>query len=421
MSRVKGTTGNETEARKQKKVNILLVGTEDSNTDEIKRQLSLISRFECTAWHCSDPEEAFDFLSLKDFKIDLVFLDLSLFHANYPKEYFLHIKASIPTIPIIVLTEKTDYDLIVFVMTEGAADNTSYWQLRTDPDRIGNIVESCCAREHIAKRERSINAKALQDAHDWQDNILRKSKSDSLSNMQELSEENAELRKKNATGKAALQEAGEQSETDLQHERDTSAYNLSHAAEKAASRIKHMEDEISRLSKEKERAELDLQDALERGSANLKNEHQRFIDDIKDIRDKSYAEIEEARISNETAIDKLKEDQEEKLQSSKSEITKLRKDKEQSRSDLNAAQKKGADDLDSAHKKFDKSAHQTQNENDAILKYAQDKAALDLKKVQETNKELREYNEFAREMISGAYSSAPIKDKDKKTKEEREE
>src|SRR5690606_13063628 len=104
-----------------------------------------------TAWHCSDPEEALDFLSLKDFKIDLVFLDLGLFHANYPKEYFLHIKASMPTIAIIVLTERTDYDLIVFVMTEGAADNTSYWQLRADPDRIGNIVESCCAREQIAK------------------------------------------------------------------------------------------------------------------------------------------------------------------------------------------------------------------------------------------------------------------------------
>lgn len=157
-------------------VNLLLVGSRMSDGDEIRRELGIIPGFYYTTWYCSDLEDALDFLRTPDRKIDLIFLDLSLFNADYPKEYFLEVKQAIPATPIVVLTDRTDYDLIEFVMENGAADNISQWQIRNDADRLRSVVQSCCARDKLSKAEGVKNAADLQEVRDRAASDLKEAK-----------------------------------------------------------------------------------------------------------------------------------------------------------------------------------------------------------------------------------------------------
>jgi len=147
-------------------VDILLVGSRMADGDDIRRELALIPGFKYTTWYCSDLPDALDFLCAPDRGIDLIFLDLSLFNADYPKEYFLEVKKAIPDTPIVVMTEESDHDLTAFVMASGAAEIISQLQIRNDPERLRSLVKSCCARDKLAKAEGVKTANALQDAKD---------------------------------------------------------------------------------------------------------------------------------------------------------------------------------------------------------------------------------------------------------------
>lgn len=249
----------------QKKVNLLLIGSRASDADEIKRELGIITGLACSAWYCSDPAESVEFLRQGHFKIDIIFLDLSVFNADYPKEYFLQVKQSIPDIPIVVLTARTDYDLMHFVMEEGAADNTSQWQLRVDGDRLRNIVESCLSRDKISKREQQRGVDELKDAHRQgnanlsdalilSDEVLKKVTENYAVNLQLAIDENVQLSRDNFRGASDLRGARDQAVIDLRQANDASDAILKYAQDKGALDIKKVADENKELRRENDHA-----------------------------------------------------------------------------------------------------------------------------------------------------------------------
>lgn len=167
-------------------VNVLLVGSQASDAADIKQELGGTTGPACTTSYCADPDEAVDIIRGGDTPVDIIFLDVSLFNSCYPKECFLQFKQSIPDIPIIVLTDRKDLDLQHFVMEEGAADNISQWQLRNDRGRLRNVVDSCCSRHTIARRERDRSDLALKTAED-----------NYAANLQDAHDVNARLRWEN--------------------------------------------------------------------------------------------------------------------------------------------------------------------------------------------------------------------------------
>ena len=214
MFKHKSESGSQRPPRDGDNVNILLVGSRMSDGDEIRRELGIIPGFKYTTWYCSDLSCAVDFLRTPDRRIDLIFLDLSLFNADYPKEYFLEVKKAIPETPVVVLTDRTDFDLIEFVMAAGAAENISQWQIRNDPDRLRSVVESCCARDKLSKAESVKNAADLQDEKDRGATDLKEAKVNSdellfsvqrknIADNKDMAAENRQLKAAKATSDIA--------------------------------------------------------------------------------------------------------------------------------------------------------------------------------------------------------------------------
>lgn len=288
--------------RKQEKVNILLIGSQASDADEIKRELGLITGLACSAWYCSNPTEAVDFIRKGDFHIDVIFLDLSLFNSDYPKEYFLQIKQNISDIPIIVLTDRTDYDLQHFVMEEGAAENISQWQLRGDPDRLRNIVESCCSRDKISKKEHQESAADLKAAyaqgesdvlreHERGDAAMKKASENYASELQNAVDENARLSRDNDKGVADLKESRERRDADVLEAHQWGDAALRKNRDKYTADLRNVHDEMAQLRLDKSRSDVDLKEFIEQGKSDLQQAHDKSDAILKYAQDKGAIDM----------------------------------------------------------------------------------------------------------------------------------
>lgn len=238
------TDGKSHPPGKAGKVNILLIGNAASDADLIKRELGMQTGTPYTAWYCSDLEEAMEFIQLRHINIEIIFMDLSMFNSDYPKERFLQVKQSIPDIPIIVLTDRTDYDLQHFVMVEGAADNISQWQIRSDPDRLRNVVESCRARHEIAKKEYQKSAKDLLDVHDQNYVNLQGIHDRHARNLQLIKDDNA----------TAMRDVQDENLAAVRSANDKGDAILKYAQEKGALELKKATDQNKELRRENNHA-----------------------------------------------------------------------------------------------------------------------------------------------------------------------
>lgn len=150
--------------RRGSTTNILLIGINSHSWRTLRDSLNALDGVTCLETECANVEEAIDRIACAEAAISMIFLDLSVFNIDYPKERFLKLLKLIPDLPIVVLTDRTDYDLIHFVMTMGAAETFSLWQLAADNDRLKSIVESCSARARIAAHQRQLMLRALDEA-----------------------------------------------------------------------------------------------------------------------------------------------------------------------------------------------------------------------------------------------------------------
>jgi len=150
---------------RREQINILLIGSRTTNAEVFKTKLSMTEARPLVIWYSPHDRDALDFIHNRSPDIDMIFLDLSE-SAEYPKEYFLQLRKQIPDIPIIALTDRSDYELINFVMNNGAAETVSQWMIRSDPERLIRIVESCLARDMVSKKlhAQSEHARETADA-----------------------------------------------------------------------------------------------------------------------------------------------------------------------------------------------------------------------------------------------------------------
>lgn len=280
----------------QENVNILLIGSRTSDADNIRRELGIITGLSYTAWYCADAEDAMDFIAERDIAIELIFLDLSLFNADYPKERFLQIRKNIPDIPIIVLTDRTDYDLIHFVMEAGAAENVSQWQIRSDPDRLRNIVESCCSRDRINKRAQHDSVAALQVAHDKSDSdlkhahdesdfILRTTQDNDAHVLKIMIDDNAQLRRDLFKSSTDLLESQHKAELMVQEIHDKSDDVLKQSQDSASVTLQFANDENVQLNRDLFKSRNDLEDASRKSDAVLKYARDKGAVDLKLAKD----------------------------------------------------------------------------------------------------------------------------------------
>lgn len=285
-------------------INILLVGTQTFDWGSLREALDAINGVECIKTECADIDEAIEFLAGAELGVSMIFLDLSVFSIDYPKELFTKFHKLVPSIPIVVLTDRTDYDLIHFVMMSGAAETFSLWQLARDNDRLKNIVQSCHARARITARQHQLMVRAMDTAEEQYVNAKEESDSYNAINLAEITADHAKTLRRLA-----------QDNTELRSERDT--------ANSKAVRL--------------------TMPIISGPNTNA------FADALR--------ENERLKIELQKASDILSE---------------------------------------------------TIRKSDAVLLYAQEKGTIDLHRILEQNQALQSFNDYARQWLSGSYSSFPL-------------
>ena len=125
------------------KMNILLISGSRSGGRAIQAQLSQ-SDVHLAVWQFMSLEDAQSFSSEDNGLIHMGILDLCCFSDNGhdPKSAFLRFKKRLVTTPIIVITDRDDEDLIHFSMQEGAAYSVSFWQIKSDPHHLMNLIST---------------------------------------------------------------------------------------------------------------------------------------------------------------------------------------------------------------------------------------------------------------------------------------
>ncbi|MEZ0259807.1 MAG: hypothetical protein ACAH80_02290 [Alphaproteobacteria bacterium] len=136
-------------------INVLLVGDLSTDAGDFKTKLCLTAELPFIIHYSPRERDAIDLIRQRDHHIEIIFLDLTS-SGETAKKYFLELKKGIPDIPIIAFTSCADYELINFVMNNGAAETVSQWKIRSDPDRLIGIVESCLARNMVSKNAASM-------------------------------------------------------------------------------------------------------------------------------------------------------------------------------------------------------------------------------------------------------------------------
>jgi AmiR/NasT family two-component response regulator len=291
--------------RKRENVNILLIGSPSSDAELMKKEMGLITGLSYTAWYCVDIEEAMDFIA-DGHEIEIIFLDLSLFNADYPKERFLQVKKNLPDVPIIVLTDRTDYDLIHFVMEEGAADNVSRWQIRGDSDRLRNIVESCCSRDKISKKERQVNQDALdrsgmdlRDEHDKSDAVLSRVQEQHALAMGIINDENAQLRMSSSQSHTDLLEEHHKNSVSRQEAQDKGDILLKETQAKDVAVLLVATNENTQLRRDLFQSGIDLADANFKSDAVLKYAQEKGAIELKKMKDENTELMKELSVAKE--------------------------------------------------------------------------------------------------------------------------
>ena len=145
------------------------------------------------------------------------------------------------------------------------------------------------------------------------------------------------------------------------------------ASENYASELQNLTDENRRLSRDNDKGVADLKEAREKGDADALEAHKWGDAAMRKNREKYTADLRHVN----------------------DEMAQLRLDKSRSETELKEFIEQGKRDLQQAHDK-----------SDAILKYAQDKGAIDMKKVATENKELHKELDEAKEWLSGGNSSS---------------
>lgn len=101
---------------------------------------------------------------------DLILLDLGLPDTDGGKDTFHRIHDACKDIPIIIVTSKSNHDLSVGLVDEGAEDYVRKEKIVSDPERICDAIDfSICRHKHLVedKQEKEAAIKEKDAMMEW--------------------------------------------------------------------------------------------------------------------------------------------------------------------------------------------------------------------------------------------------------------
>jgi DNA-binding NtrC family response regulator len=102
----------------------------------------------CTIHHFNSSEDAVEFLK-KDDTVDIVVLDLPKVLDKNPREVFRKVNVAGQDIPVIVFTKRSEHNLAISVVNEGAADNVVLEDFHANPKILRDAILFSLARNDI--------------------------------------------------------------------------------------------------------------------------------------------------------------------------------------------------------------------------------------------------------------------------------
>lgn len=136
---------------KRKDINILFISGQLISSGEIKDFLSQSSSFSYKVQHRFDFFGSSDLLN-ESTNIDIILLDLNILDIKHQREVFRRMVSMAHGVPIIVFTDRTDHDLAVLAMEEGAMDNITKGHLGTDIFKFRDAIEYALIRKSNAEK-----------------------------------------------------------------------------------------------------------------------------------------------------------------------------------------------------------------------------------------------------------------------------
>ncbi len=145
-------------------INVLFIGGQSSDIDEIKNYLRLPGGPVYHVEHRSDFFGSAGVLARKKDAIDIILLDLGLFGSHHSREIFKRMIVMAHGIPVIVFTNRKDHDMAVWALEDGAADNITRGIPGTDVFKFRDAIDFSLARAEIAKQLNQKNRQDLKNA-----------------------------------------------------------------------------------------------------------------------------------------------------------------------------------------------------------------------------------------------------------------
>ncbi|HTK83452.1 MAG TPA: hypothetical protein VL625_00065 [Patescibacteria group bacterium] len=164
--------------------------------------------------------------------MDIVLLNLDLISSERPRDIFRHMQDIVGGIPIIVFTERSEHELALMVVEEGAADNVTRGQFSTDPYKLRDAIEFSLARDRISKSTDEKNAQNIMHVGELGDSQVQNMKEQHQLLMEEaMAGASIILKEAIEDGNQKLEEAGRVSDLALQEALENGRNDLRNAYE----------------------------------------------------------------------------------------------------------------------------------------------------------------------------------------------
>lgn len=147
-----------------KKLNVLLITNSNSGAQAIEHQLSQ-GRNLWTVWRFSDLEDVAEFNTEQNVEADLIIFDLTEFSddSRDPKSALLRLRKRFLKVPLLVIVDRTDHDLMHYAVRESSADSLSFWQIKGDCRNLLNLIDALLTRFELSQ---NLERKVVQASSD---------------------------------------------------------------------------------------------------------------------------------------------------------------------------------------------------------------------------------------------------------------
>lgn len=142
-------------------ISILLLSNDASGSEAISKALFESSGLYYHVQARSLSQATQQLTQVQDF--DIVLLDGSGLDLSRGKDVVQSVLRTARDIPVILVSNRTDHDLALWAMEEGAADNVVKGDLNTQTFKLSDVIEFSMRRKSISRKIADENSRAMRD------------------------------------------------------------------------------------------------------------------------------------------------------------------------------------------------------------------------------------------------------------------